>query len=268
MDVGIYLMTDDGYGDMEIWMMDAVLLADDGCWDTLDDRWQMMMVLLTDDVVGNCWMTDVGIHWMTDDGWWYCWQMLLLGTVGWRMMDVMEFGAPTEGRMCSTLLGWKVISAGWKAKTLPPFQPTYQLILQLGLPTNILDRFHIFCPKDTLEQWAADVTDYDTISHIVKKVHSGLCSAWCVAELHWHPDAKQDIPFENIQLFNCDALKLWALKYSIKQGDVGTVINILADWMLMFRGTGKMPKYADALFHLLMSLKRMDAQLWYGVRVL
>ena len=34
--------------------------------------------------------------------------------------------------------------------------------------------------------------------------------------------------------------------------------------MLMFRGTGKMPKYADALFHLLAHLKRMDPRLQYG----
>jgi len=31
----------------------------------------------------------------------------------------------------------------------------------------------------------------------------------------------------------------------------------------MFRGTGKMPKYADALFHLLAHLKRMDPCLRY-----
>jgi hypothetical protein len=79
------------------------------------------------------------------------------------------------------------------------------------------------------------------------------------------PDAKRDIPFENIILFNHDALKLRALKYSIKRGDVGTVINILADWMLMFWGTGKMLKYADALFHLLVSLRRMDSQLRYVI---
>ena len=58
---------------------------------------------------------------------------------------------------------------GWKAKTLPPFWPTYKLILQLALPANILDGFCIFCPKDTLEQWVADVTDYDRISHNCKE---------------------------------------------------------------------------------------------------
>jgi hypothetical protein len=114
---------------------------------------------------------------------------------------------------------------------------------------------------DTLEQWVANVTDYKEISHITKKVHSELCSARHVAEFHQLPDAKHDIPFENIQLFNCNALKLRALKYLIKCSDVGAVINILVDWMLMFQGTGKMLKYADALFHLLAHLKRMDPRM-------
>jgi Family of unknown function (DUF6589) len=163
----------------------------------------------------------------------------------------------------NSLLGRKPISAGWKAKSLPPFRPTYELILQLTLPANILDGFRIFCPSDTLERWVAEVKNYDDILCIAKKVHSELCTAHRVSELRKLPDAKRDIPFENIQLFNCDSLILRALKYSVKRGDIGSVINILAHWMLMFRGTGKMPKYADALFHLLAYLKRMHPRLRY-----
>ena len=163
----------------------------------------------------------------------------------------------------NSLLGRKAISAGWKAKTLPPFRPTYELILGLTLPANILDGFRIFCPVDTLEQWVIGIKDYEEISSIAKKVHLELCSARRVAKLRQLPDSKRDIPFENIQLFNHDALKLQALKYSIKRGDVGSVINILSHWMLMFRGTGKMPKYADVLFHLLAYLKRMNPRLRY-----
>jgi hypothetical protein len=168
----------------------------------------------------------------------------------------------------NSLLGRKAISAGWKAKSLPPFRPTYELILHLALPANILDGFRIFCPTNTLEQWVVDVKEYEDISRIAKKVHSELCSARRVANLRRLLDSKRDIPLENIILFNRDPLKLRALKYSIKRGDVGTVINILADWMLMFRGNGKMPKYADALFHVLASLKRMDPRLRYVVEVL
>ncbi|EDR02124.1 uncharacterized protein LACBIDRAFT_332685 [Laccaria bicolor S238N-H82] len=72
---------------------------------------------------------------------------------------------------------------------------------------------------------------------------------------------KRDLPLENICLFNRDALYLRQLKYAVKRGDVGAVLDITTHWMLMFQGTGKMPKYADALFHLIMDLKMMDPQL-------
>jgi|SRR5882762_531628 len=77
----------------------------------------------------------------------------------------------------NSLLGQKSISAGWKAKTLPPFHPTYELILCLTLPANVLDGFHIHCPVATLERWVRDVQDYEDISRIAKKVHLELCSA-------------------------------------------------------------------------------------------
>ncbi|PCH34550.1 hypothetical protein WOLCODRAFT_19414 [Wolfiporia cocos MD-104 SS10] len=56
----------------------------------------------------------------------------------------------------NTLLGHKPILAGWKANKLPPFRPTWKLILQLSLPKNILDIFCIYCPNDSLEA----VTDF------------------------------------------------------------------------------------------------------------
>jgi hypothetical protein len=55
--------------------------------------------------------------------------------------------APWSLWKINSLLARKAISAGWKSKTLPPFRPTYELILQLALPANILNGFHIFCPK-------------------------------------------------------------------------------------------------------------------------
>ena len=189
--------------------------------------------------------------------------------VGDRMVANEFWGVANSTTLWSlwkinSLLERKAIFAGWKAKSLPPFCPTYELILCLTLPANILDGFHIFCPMDTLEQWVAEVKDYDDILHITK-VYSELCTAHRVFDLWKLPDAKRDIPFENIQLFNCDSLILCALKYSVKQGDIGSVINILSHWILMFRGTGKMPKYVDALFHLLVYLKRMGPRLRYVI---
>jgi len=70
---------------------------------------------------------------------------------------------------------------------------------------------------------------------------------------------------KNIILFNDASILLHEIAYAIKRGDVGWVINILVDWMVMFHGTGKMPKYVDELFHLLVSLKRMNPHMWYMI---
>jgi len=101
-----------------------------------------------------------------------------------------------------------------------------------------------------------DIQDYEDISRVAQKVHSELCSGRRVSALRCLPDEKRDIP-SKYPAIQPRFTHLRALKYSIKRGDVGSVINILSHWMVMFRGTGKMPKYADALFHLLAYLKRM-----------
>jgi hypothetical protein len=80
--------------------------------------------------------------------------------------------------------------------------------------------------------------DRSDISNIAKRILTELCSARCVVKLRRLPDAKHDIPHENIQLFNCDSLILLVLKHAIKRGDVGSVINVLSRWMLMFRSMG------------------------------
>jgi hypothetical protein len=161
----------------------------------------------------------------------------------------------------NSLLGRKAISAGWKAKSLPPFCPITELILTLTLPANILDAFRLCCTDSTLKSWISRVDDYDMIHQVAKKVFVELCSARRVSRLR--KCAKRDIPLENIILFNRDALIMRELRSAVKLGDIGRVVNVLAHWMLMFRGSGKMPKYADALFQVLMDLKRMKPQLRY-----
>ena len=52
------------------------------------------------------------------------------------------------------------------------------------------------------------------------------------------PPKKCDVPLENICFFNCDALLLQQLKYAIKHGDVGTILDIFTPWMVMFWETG------------------------------
>ena len=157
------------------------------------------------------------------------------------------------------MLGRKAIKAGWKNKQLPPFRPVNELMLRLALPANILDGFRIYCPGGDPKKWASNIKGHGELRTVSKKILEDLCSARRVAQLRQL--AKRDVPLENIILFNRDALILCALTAAIKRGDVGTVINALAHWMLTFRGSGKMPKYADAVFHTLMDIKTMDSQL-------
>jgi hypothetical protein len=161
----------------------------------------------------------------------------------------------------NTLLGRKAISAGWQAKQLPPFHPTWELMLQITLPANILDAFRIYCPCETLEGWTEELTDRQSISDIALKIQQELCSARRVAKLRRLPAHKRDVPLENIILFNRDTLILRELQSAIKRGDIGSVLNVLAHWMVTFRGSGKMPKYADALFRLITEFKTMNPKL-------
>ncbi|KAF8165833.1 hypothetical protein B0H34DRAFT_794172 [Crassisporium funariophilum] len=135
----------------------------------------------------------------------------------------------------NTLLGRKAISAGWAAKSPPPFRP-----------------------RDTLEEWVTGIQSVEDVQRVAQWVHDELCSGQRVHQLRRESPAKCDIPLENICLFNRDSLLLRQLKYAIKQGDVGAVLDIITHLMLAFRGTGKTPKYADALFHIVVNLKRMD----------
>ncbi|KZT27989.1 hypothetical protein NEOLEDRAFT_1154640 [Neolentinus lepideus HHB14362 ss-1] len=161
--------------------------------------------------------------------------------------------------MINTQLARKPISVGWKAKKLTPFRPTWELIVKLSLKAHALDGFRIYSPSDNLDEWAAKVPNYQEIRAVARKVRDELFSSQRVLSLRALP--RRDIPLENIIYFNKDALLLHIFAHAIKRGDIGMVINILALWMVMFRGTGSMPKYADALFQVLMNLKSMNPKL-------
>lgn len=158
----------------------------------------------------------------------------------------------------NTLLGRKPITAGWKAKSLPPFCPVYELMLNLTLPANILDGFRIYSLKDRLEEWVDAIQTVEEVNEVAEKVLNELCSGRRVAKLRRERASKRDVPLENISLFNHDCLYLRQLKYAIKRGDVGAVLDVITHSMLAFRGTGKSPKYADALFSMIIRLKRME----------
>ncbi|TDL13616.1 hypothetical protein BD410DRAFT_735116, partial [Rickenella mellea] len=161
----------------------------------------------------------------------------------------------------NTLLARKPISAGWKAKQLPPFRPTFELIVDLSLPAHVLNGCELLCGNESLAKWAASIKDYEDVRTLVGKVKNDLFSAVRVEELRALPEDRRDIVLENIILFNRDAIILRELSMAVRAGDVGRVTDVLAFWMVMFRGTGSMPKYADALFHLLKDLKTMAPEL-------
>ncbi|KAJ7860242.1 hypothetical protein B0H14DRAFT_2350714, partial [Mycena olivaceomarginata] len=105
------------------------------------------------------------------------------------------------------------------------------------------------------------VKDWDSVRFVAAKVHRELCSARNIAKLRRQPAGKRDPIYENIKLFNRDALTLLVLRAAIKRGDIGAVLCVISHWMVMFRGTGRMPKYADAVFHVITELKSMHPKL-------
>ncbi|KIM89792.1 hypothetical protein PILCRDRAFT_2083 [Piloderma croceum F 1598] len=168
----------------------------------------------------------------------------------------------TGDQAVNSLLGRKAIAAGWKSKTLPPFHPTWELILKMALPAHIIDAYRLHCLQDTVENWVVGLKDREEVHQAAKKIHVELCSPRCVSRMRRFPLPQWDVPLENIMLFLYYALLLRKFGHAIKHGDVGSVVNILAHWMVIFCGTGKMPKYADALFYLLVSLNDAFLKNW------
>lgn len=153
------------------------------------------------------------------------------------------------------------MSAGWKSKKLAPFRPSSELILKLCLPANILDGFRTHCGEQTLDAWLNNLPDYAAFRAVAITVRDQLCSARRVETLRSLPSSKCDLTLENIILFNRDALMLLEFNHAIKRGDIGSVVNVLWYWLHEFRGTGGMPKYSDALFEVLITLKNMKPPL-------
>ncbi|KAJ7806710.1 hypothetical protein B0H14DRAFT_2381776 [Mycena olivaceomarginata] len=156
----------------------------------------------------------------------------------------------------NSFLSRKSIPAGWKAKKLPPFRPTYKLMLTLSLPAHVLDGYRLHCGAESLDVWVESDLSWADIECVSEVIVEKLCSASTVEELRLLPEPERDPQLENTILCNHDMLLLLLFTTSIKSGDVGMVLNILAHWMVMFRGTGSMPKYADALFELINNLRK------------
>lgn len=158
----------------------------------------------------------------------------------------------------NTLLSRRPMVCGWKASKLAPFQPLSELILSFVLPANVLDGWRLECGKDSLSDWVDSVSDMQDITDTAKRVLDRIASRRRVSDMRDEPIEDRDVVLENITLFNHDALILLEFKAAIREGDIGRVLNVLTVWMVEFRGTGSMPKYADALLETLLTLKQMD----------
>ncbi|KAJ6465253.1 hypothetical protein DFH09DRAFT_1346413 [Mycena vulgaris] len=136
------------------------------------------------------------------------------------------------------------------------------LMLKISLPTHILDGFRIYCGTDTLAKWVESASlTWQSIVSVSEAIVDNLCSCSAVEELRLQPESERDPQLENTILCNHDMLILLIFTTAIKAGDVGAVLNCLAHWIVMFRGTGSMPKYADALFELINNIKKWDPAL-------
>jgi hypothetical protein len=164
-------------------------------------------------------------------------------------------------RLNTELLGRKAVSAGWKAKKLPPFRETLELTDKIVLPAAVADGFRIYCGHDSLDKWVDSIKSFDELDLVTRRVFKELFSRKRVAALRSQADETRDRTLEAVILFNADAIILRVMLRAVKRGEIGRVLDVLSHWMLSFRGTKSMPKYGDAVFQMLADLKRMDEKL-------
>lgn len=153
----------------------------------------------------------------------------------------------------------KPMAAGWKGKKSTPWAPVHELLL-ISLPAHVRDGFRIHCGHEDVDRWAKDVSIIE-LERVAKVVLDRLFSTTVVDEARSLPDDQRDHTFENIVLYNRDALFYVVLVRAIKRGDIGCVVNVLRAWMVMMRGVGAMPKYADAIFETLAHLRTWPEKL-------
>ena len=141
------------------------------------------------------------------------------------------------------------------------------IFCRYALVANVLDGFRLYCGCRTLDEWVkSGITKHLDVRKVSRRIFEELASGRRVEALR--TGRTRDPILENVILFNWDALLFRTLQAAIKRGDIGSVVNILTFWMVMFRGTGKMPKYADILFSTLMGLKNMNPTLRYFFLIL
>ncbi|KAL1750636.1 hypothetical protein FB107DRAFT_294459 [Schizophyllum commune] len=158
----------------------------------------------------------------------------------------------------NTQLGRKNMAAGWKGRKATPWKQSHELI-NITLAAHVKDAFRIHCGPD-LEAWSAkaSVADFETVARVVL---DKPFSTHAVDDLRRLPPEVRDHAYENIILFNRDALFYVEFTHAIKRGDIGRVLSVLRLWGIMMRGVGAMPKYADVIFETLGRLRQYPTEL-------
>lgn len=146
----------------------------------------------------------------------------------------------------NALLGRKLMAGGWSSKKLPPFPPSHEL-LHLSLQAHILDGFRVAAKSPSLDTWLATKPSWADIETHSTEILDTLFNAQVVEKMRRKTLAERDVIFENTILLNRDIIIYVEMVAAVKRGDIGTVMNIMWHWAVMMRGTGAMPKYADAL---------------------
>lgn len=88
---------------------------------------------------------------------------------------------------------------------------------------------------------------WGNIEMLSVRILDDLFSGRLVAKMRRKGLAERHIVFENTILLNRDLIIYVEMIAAVKQGDIRTVMNIMAHWAVMMRGTSSMPMYAHAL---------------------
>lgn len=137
--------------------------------------------------------------------------------------------------------------AGWQSSKATPWKPAHEL-LQISLAAHIKDGYRIFCGKDSLKEWAVNVTIAE-LNRVSQDVYRNLFTMSAYYKEKKKP--YRDTTLKNTILCNRDALFYIEMVHAIKAGDIGRVVNVLRVWTVMMRSKKTMPKYADAIFETL-----------------
>ncbi|KAJ7696136.1 hypothetical protein B0H16DRAFT_1706433 [Mycena metata] len=172
---------------------------------------------------------------------------------GWRPIDdqrALGITQLTLGRWWehNKLPGHKPMMAGWGGKKATEWKPAHELI-NISLPTHIVDGFSIHCSSKNLTEWIQTVTP-EEFDAVARNVFDKLFSTTAVNELRGQE--VRDITLENAILYNLDVLFYIEFTRAIKKGDRAhamfeTIVRIrsfppklrelyLANWLVNLTG--------------------------------